>query len=88
MAHDVISNAVIGGSQEVFKHLTGAAVGVVPLLVSFEAILRELHNGHISNISSIPLSYKEIQPAKLQNLPFDPVESLEDLMEGGEWAGG
>jgi len=67
-AHDGVSNAVIGGCHEAFEHFVGIAGGVAPLLASFEASLRDLHDGHMPQISSIPISYEEIQAAKKQNL--------------------
>ena len=45
----------------------------MPLLASFEASLRDLHDGHMPQISSIPISYEEIQTAK-KNHQYDPVE--------------
>ena len=39
MAHDGISNAIIGGSHESFDFFVGLAGGVAPLIASFEASL-------------------------------------------------
>ena len=59
---------------------------MAPLLASFEASLRELHKGNMPQISTNPITFEEVQAAKLQVLHMDPVDGLQDLIgEDGEF---
>ena len=80
MPRDGVTNATIGGCQEVLEYYAGLAVGVAPLLRGFEANLRDLKYGHMPKISNIPLKIEDIQNPKVLNLQTDPHEGMNDLM--------
>ena len=73
-------NTTIGGCHEAFEFFAGLAGGVAPLLAGFEANLRDLKNGHMPTISHIPLTFEEVQTPKVQNLQFEPLEGMTDLI--------
>ena len=81
MAHDGISNAIIGGSHESFDFFAGVAGGVAPLIASFEASLRRFHDGQLPKVFSNPITLDEIQNAKLFSLKMDSDLSMREIME-------
>ena len=80
MSHDGLYNATIAGCHEAFEFFAELAGGVAPLLRTFEANLRDLKDGNLPKISYLPPTFEEIQAPKVQNLQFEPLEGMTDLI--------
>ena len=63
MAHDSVSNTIIGGTHESFSCFANIAGGVAQLIASFQAGLQRFQEGCMPRISSNPITMKEVQAA-------------------------